>query len=205
MNDIKEKNRNSIKTDQLIRTAFLDLMAGKKYTKITASKICEKANINRGTFYHHYTDIYDLMEKIENDVIRQIADSLTKINRNNYIDGQHPQHTGVFRVLYKNEDICRLLTGPNGDTDFVYRLMNVLRNELYASWSSASDHIVPDSLHILVQYVVGGICAMYLFILQNNESMVDHIEEFGYYAGEITNWIDGKWIRPFSEENKKQA
>ena len=55
-------------TKMLIRKALTDLMAYKPVTDISVKELCEKAGINRGTFYSHYTDIYNLLEKIEEEM-----------------------------------------------------------------------------------------------------------------------------------------
>ena len=60
----KEDGRIRI-TRQMIRTALLNLLREKPLQHITVRELCEKASINRGTFYAHYDDIYDLMEQIE--------------------------------------------------------------------------------------------------------------------------------------------
>lgn len=56
-------------TKERIKTAFLELYAKKTIDKITIKEITEKAQINRGTFYVYYMDIYDLLEKIEDEVV----------------------------------------------------------------------------------------------------------------------------------------
>ena len=43
------------------------LIREKPVAKITVSEICAKAEINRGTFYRYYLDVYDLAEKMVDD------------------------------------------------------------------------------------------------------------------------------------------
>ena len=52
-------------TKLLIRRAFLDLLRQKPIQSITVKELCAQAGINRGTFYSHYTDIYDLLGQME--------------------------------------------------------------------------------------------------------------------------------------------
>lgn len=42
--------------------AFLELRSKKALEKITVRELCEKAEINKSTFYTHFRDIYDLSE-----------------------------------------------------------------------------------------------------------------------------------------------
>ena len=50
-------------TKMLIRKAFTSLLSQKPIQSISVKELCELAGINRGTFYSHYTDIYDLLRK----------------------------------------------------------------------------------------------------------------------------------------------
>ncbi len=68
-------NHTSEETKGSIRCAFKELYKENHSDKISVSSICKAANINRGTFYYYYNDIYDLMSEMENDLI----DGLKKI------------------------------------------------------------------------------------------------------------------------------
>ena len=58
-------------TDRRIREVLLAYMEQGK--EPTVGEICEGAQINRSTFYRHYLDIYDLMEKTETEIQRGLA------------------------------------------------------------------------------------------------------------------------------------
>ena len=64
----------------LIKQAFFELLEKKPFEKITIKDITDKAMINRGTFYLHYCDKYDLLDNLEDQVIddvRGFADLIT--------------------------------------------------------------------------------------------------------------------------------
>lgn len=56
-------DRRISKTKDAIHKALIELMTEKDFNNITISDISERANINRGTLYLHYTDKYDLLNK----------------------------------------------------------------------------------------------------------------------------------------------
>ncbi|MFS0725190.1 TetR/AcrR family transcriptional regulator [Paenibacillus sp. 1P07SE] len=56
-------DRRILKTREAIKKAFFELMAQKDFESITVQLISERANLNRGTFYLHYLDKFDLLDK----------------------------------------------------------------------------------------------------------------------------------------------
>ena len=62
--NIKNNSRYK-KSCEKIENAFLFLLEKYKYDDITVSQICKHAEINRSTFYCHYTDLNDLIIKVE--------------------------------------------------------------------------------------------------------------------------------------------
>lgn len=71
----KKENSGYQKTHQRIQDILLTLIEKKPLKSITVNNLCQLAQINRSTFYAHYTDIYAVMEciseKLEQDLITQ--------------------------------------------------------------------------------------------------------------------------------------
>ena len=59
-------------TEKVIRDSFLSLLKEKHYSRITVKEVCEKAEINRATFYNHYKDVYDLMDHMEDALLSDV-------------------------------------------------------------------------------------------------------------------------------------
>jgi AcrR family transcriptional regulator len=53
-----------LRTRKLIMNAFIELSGKKEFKDITVKDITAEAMINRATFYYHFEDIYDLLEKV---------------------------------------------------------------------------------------------------------------------------------------------
>ena len=68
----KKPDRRIRYTKMVIKQALFKLMKDNPINKITVTEICESAEINRGTFYTYYTDPYDLMAQIENELYSEI-------------------------------------------------------------------------------------------------------------------------------------
>lgn len=59
-----------IKNKRVIENAMILLLQRKEFSKITIQDICQEALVSRSTFYAHYLDKYDLLEKIVDKYFR---------------------------------------------------------------------------------------------------------------------------------------
>ena len=70
-------SRRTAMTKLLFRTALIELMQEKPFHKITVKEICEQADLNRTTFYLHYTDqtqlLKDIVSKLEMDTAEHFS------------------------------------------------------------------------------------------------------------------------------------
>lgn len=57
------------RTRKLIMDSFMELSSEKEFKDITVKDITAEAMINRATFYYHFEDIYDLLEKVLSEVL----------------------------------------------------------------------------------------------------------------------------------------
>lgn len=60
-------------TKMMIRNSLLELLSTKPIAKITVTEICERAGINRATFYAHYSDPSDLLHGLESEIIEDVT------------------------------------------------------------------------------------------------------------------------------------
>ena len=72
-----KNNRLIRETDEKIIRAVYAMMTQehRPVGKITVREICERTGIHRSTFYAHYQDVYDLVEKVEKDMSRQLTEA----------------------------------------------------------------------------------------------------------------------------------
>ena len=68
-------------TKMLIRRAFTDMIGKMSIERISVKELCQRAGINRGTFYAHYTDIYDLRDKLEQEMMTDFQRALEPCSR----------------------------------------------------------------------------------------------------------------------------
>lgn len=78
------KRQTSTKED--IKQALIILLQEKGFDAITVSDLTRRANINRGTFYLHYLDKFDLMDKLVQVVFDNILQHLKNADTDNPIE-----------------------------------------------------------------------------------------------------------------------
>ena len=71
---MKNDNPRVIRTKGYLKEALIELLTTTSFENITIKAICQKAAVNRSTFYAYYTCPRDLIEEIEQDIISQLPD-----------------------------------------------------------------------------------------------------------------------------------
>lgn len=112
MNNQKKEDRRVRYTKKAIKDSFLELFESKPLEKISVTEICSHADINRGTFYSHYSDPYDLKEQLEEEFIEAIK---TRISECTNSHSTRISTVCTFRILKENRELCKVFTGSNGD------------------------------------------------------------------------------------------
>lgn len=78
----KGMDRRVQRTQQLLKQAFLEVVREKGFTAISIQDVTDRANVNRGTFYAHFTDKYALLETVlYEDMQRTVIDSLPPVSQ----------------------------------------------------------------------------------------------------------------------------
>lgn len=84
---MKAPYRNAIKTKILIRETVISLLSkNKTMNDITVSDVVEAANINRGTFYNHYSSPIEVLEEMKNELMDSLSEGLKVANLNRNLD-----------------------------------------------------------------------------------------------------------------------
>ena len=122
----KNMDRRVRKTRSQLRHGLAELLKEKSIKEIKVKELVEKVDINRSTFYLHYTDIYDMMEKIENELIGEIEELVHTYPVSPFNEDSFPFIEDIFSILAENRDICTALLGPNGDISFLHRIEYLL-------------------------------------------------------------------------------
>lgn len=189
MNEASE-HRKVKYTKMVIREALFELLETKPLKQITVKSLCELADINRGTFYSHYRDIYDLVEKLEGELIEKMT-SVIKFESIGKQD-QLQMFRDVFSHIKTNTgDYKIILLNPESS-----RCLDVILAEVYQHHASALMDKNPPISQNLIDYTFAllssGSTKVILKWIENDfqespEEMARLINAFTNY-GIATNW-----------------
>ena len=131
----KGTNRSVRKTKEKLRQALTHLLSQKPLKNITVREIADSVDINRGTFYLYYKDVYDMIEKLELEMMDEFNDIVKLRVSQNSDATPEPILSDVFTFLAENADMCLVLLGPNGDLSFVNKLKELVRERCLYYWT----------------------------------------------------------------------
>lgn len=120
-----KQDRRIRKTKSQLRQGLAKLMTTKSIKEITVKELVEEVDINRSTFYLHYTDIYDLLEQTEAELKAEIMDIIGMENAKS-IEDTMPYVMELFTFIADNKEIAQALLGPNGDVAFINQIEDII-------------------------------------------------------------------------------
>ena len=144
-------------TKMLIRKAFTEVLREKPVQNITVKELCQTAGINRGTFYSHYTDIYDLLQQIEDEITEEFQKSLQPLLEGDPSDLTPLNITaGVFACIQQNADVCAIALRPDGDRRFASQLLKIGREQCMASYRKYFSNVSAKKIAYFYAFASSG-------------------------------------------------
>lgn len=125
----KKIDRRVRKTKQQLQDGFIYLRKQKDLKDITVKELCELTDLNRGTFYLHYKDIYDLSEQLEESLFvsfQEVLDKHTITSEDKTIDSPEPLLRDILLLIKDNSEFCTMLLSDTGEIAFVNKLKKLV-------------------------------------------------------------------------------
>ncbi len=158
-----KNNRRTQITRMLLKTSLIELMHEKPLNQITIKEICEQADLNRSTFYLHYTDQFVLLEDIENEVIKTTFDYLQNVG----IDLDTLAYIETFLDYVKNNsDIFEILLCQQETTNFkesfITKILEQLKGQIPFNCSiELEKYIYSFLLHGCISIIIDWITSKF--------------------------------------------
>lgn len=162
-------DRRALRTKKMIKNAFSELLEEKGFNDLSITDITTRADINRGTFYLHYTDKFDLLEQIENEVIENLADYIKDtidihILNVTTFDIPLPFIVKVFEYLKENAIFMKVILGPKGNPVFQNKFKNFIQVNLFENVKMLK--LIRGTMMVPETYFISYVMSAHLGVVQ---------------------------------------
>lgn len=160
-----------VRTKQAIRSALIALIEEKGFEAISVKDITERATINRGTFYSHYEDKFDLMDKCQEQLLKEmetkIVPNIPKLIEETKQHDAGPMPISVlmpfFEFLRANQSFMKALLGPRGDAAFQVKIKECLHRGLFGPENAV---FKAEGLLVPPRYLASYIASAHIGVIQ---------------------------------------
>ena len=140
-------------TQKVLKDSFLKLLEKKPVNKITVKEVCELAELNRATFYAHYTDCFDLLESIENEMLGGFEESLKYIRSLDVTSLMN----AIYEMIERNDNACRVLVFHGGDHKILGKMIDIAREKSIEYWRGELKRATEAELDMLYIHLSNGL------------------------------------------------
>jgi AcrR family transcriptional regulator len=157
------------KTKEKIQTSFLDLLQETHFTNVSVRDITTEANINRGTFYRHYLDKYDLLAQIEGNLLEGLASHLQQLKPDAMLSEAEQGETpalavAVYRYIQSNAQSFITLLGNHNPYSFHHKLQQLLKKHFLENM--AANKALLDDVSVPKDYLSSFAVSAFLGLIQ---------------------------------------
>lgn len=140
-------------TQMVLKQSFLTLLKERPVNKITVKDVCTLAQLNRATFYAHYSDCFALLESIENELIDAFAKSLRYVNSFDV--------TALIEAIYdmvdQNKEACRILVLGNTNSAVIKKMIALAKEDSIAYWRKELPKAGDTELEMMYTHLSNGL------------------------------------------------
>lgn len=168
---IPVEDRRCVRSKRALRRALIDLMEERGLDSFTVNDLCDRADLNRGTFYNHFRDKDDLLVSCEDEVINGLGDlqngienlDLRRVMRYRIKKQPFPMLVMLFDYLREQGDFLHAVLGPGGDIRFAPRVSEAVCTHLITSVLHEKYRENPT---VFVNYYVAYFASAFLGVIQ---------------------------------------
>lgn len=132
------EDRRVRRTRRLLKESLLELMKQKRFSEISARDVTDSADMNRSTFYLHYTDTAQLLQSLEKDLLEE-AQELVDTHIQESVTDRTVRHLfePILDFVVERREICTILLENNEVSQFTEHLQQLIQRngaEVIRAW-----------------------------------------------------------------------
>ena len=136
------------------------MLSEQELNDITVRDVAELAEINRKTFYRYYSGIYQVVDEIENEIVRSYEQILGEIDFRKDIENPYRIFERLTATIQTDLDFYGNLLSMRGNMSLVSKLSEMLKSK---TMETLLLHVPMDAniADIMLKYVISGMVAVY--------------------------------------------
>jgi AcrR family transcriptional regulator len=179
---IERVDRRVKYTKMFLKESLVELMREHPISKISVKMLCEAADINRSTFYAHFTDQYDLLKQLELEVIAELEKHITKDAFSQQTAQTILSMNQILDYISKNADIFKILLSENGNSTFQKEIMILAQEKIISDILSNPDIDERTSGYLQCFAVTGALSMVQKWL---HDDMIESPQKMSEFASKI--------------------
>lgn len=149
----KKANLKVINTKRKLSKSLISLLTSKSITKIDVSELCEKAGINRTTFYKHYTSLYRLLDELIVQFFKKIETLFLSLSSG---ENTTSKVAYLLKYLKQNREFVTIIMNNNSFSSISERLiqLNFVCNLINSNIQYRKNAYVSEDYY--VDFIISG-------------------------------------------------
>ncbi len=154
------EDRRARRTRKLLKESLLELMREKQFSDISVRDVTDRADVNRTTFYLHYTDTAQLLQSAEEDLLAQAQELIDAHIHETVADGtMRPVFEPVLDFVVAHRELCAMLIENNKASRFIEHLQQMIQHSgaevVRARYPAADDRMLSYLLEFITYGLIG--------------------------------------------------
>ena len=170
-------DRRVKRTKKMIRESFFELLSEKNINEISIRELSDRADINRGTFYAHYEDIYALLSELESEMINEIGEMLEKHSPDELKKDILPLIKDIFGYVENNKKVFASFFECERNLEFTQQVLEIIKEKCFYDWDAIYNNPKKANYELYYAYIWSGCIGLIRYWLYNSNESVDEISQ----------------------------
>lgn len=157
-----------VKTKKILKDAFIELYKVKTIDGISVKELTNNVGFNRGTFYIHYDDIYDLLREVEDELLSEfhkVGSKIKDYNISTFSPNEPiPAMLEILKFIKSRSNYFEALLGQNASTSFSIECKNVMKQYIFTKLKIEStryrdyllEYITSANVGVIIHWIQTG-------------------------------------------------
>ncbi len=156
----KKLDRRTRRTRQTLYSGLIRLLEQKPVADISVKELCQLCDLNRSTFYLHYSSVQELLTDMEQEILQGLNEVLDKFDAA-FVQSPDPVPRDAalaeaFQFLSERADFCQVLLSRRSDANFIDQVKAVVRSRCLNQWAQLPSEGKESQAEYFLSFVLSG-------------------------------------------------